>query len=113
MPKENTTPTKSAIVAECNLYLSPGRYKLPPGSLKKISLKFGCPPRTIQRFRQQYRRNLSNTDLTSREIPLLKRQRVGNCGRKSILTDNIRQNIITIAQRYANNLIYLSKRSMV
>jgi hypothetical protein len=80
------------------------------GAVQKIAKEIGdISSRTVKRIWSTYRERI----LTSGPIVDMSSRRAGNCGRKSMLTAELRDVYIDILQSYANLWIRLSNASLV
>lgn len=88
------------------MLLTPNKTKLQKHALSFLSFKFGIGKSSIKRYRTAVKKGLALGHI----YPDLSRKRKRNCGRPTLLTDEVRQTIKEIVQEYATLLILLTTR---
>jgi hypothetical protein len=104
---ELTTPKKGLIAFAASKLRSDGCKKLPAGCLKRLADKFDVSKSSIKRVCKLYQ-------IHDEESPddVESRRKRKNCGNKSGLTNDVRDAIKEITQKFADDYLHCSQRDM-
>lgn len=95
------TPKKASIAIAAIKLKTPGSNKLPSGAVLQLSREFGTSKRNIQRCCQLYR---IHEDGSPESADC--RRKTMNSGRKTKLTDSIKQQIYDIVAKYVEDYVH-------